>query len=157
MGYMIQAILAAGDILTPAPSWIADSQVVALSQNIAMIPITEALYDQFLHEHTMHEENPFCRLTYLSLPIATRLAELSKRGTVAYIEAEYFGGIGEQWAVVWREGKVLIGPLHTPGRGAINQALHLLGVPCRGRTDEFDVVGLFLHRFNEEWLHKSSE
>ncbi|MGA5322152.1 hypothetical protein ACPCIU_17160 [Streptomyces seoulensis] len=33
-------------------------------------------------------------------------------GPVARVEAEFFGGLGEQWATVWEGGGVVLGPLH---------------------------------------------
>uniref|UniRef100_UPI003BAD2DF7 hypothetical protein n=1 Tax=Streptomyces sp. NBC_01001 TaxID=2903713 RepID=UPI003BAD2DF7 len=68
------------------------------------------------------------------------LAEWSKAGPVAYVEAEYFGGVGEQNAAVWRDGKMVLGPLHllegetVPAAGTpACQALRELGVSARGK------------------------
>jgi hypothetical protein len=39
------------------------------------------------------------------------LAAWSAVDPVAYVEAEYFGGIGSQFAAVWRGGTLVLGPL----------------------------------------------
>lgn len=80
---------------------------------------------------------------------------------LAYVQTEYFGGLGFQSAVVWDGGKVVFGPVPTGNEegkvvaplldGAINRALRILGV-SRGRSiDEFDALGLGRHRLNEDW------
>ena len=77
------------------------------------------------------------------------------RGPVAYLEAEYFGGTGEQHAVLWRGGEPRSFSSELPG--AINIALGALGarrLPSghEGRLqDEFDSVGLGRHRHTEDW------
>ncbi|MFF3343183.1 hypothetical protein [Streptomyces flavidovirens] len=40
------------------------------------------------------------------------LSDWSTAGPVAYVEAEYFGGVGEQKAAVWYGGTIVLGPLH---------------------------------------------
>jgi len=47
MAYTLEAILAHRDVLTPPPPWIANSRVIFLPQDVAMIPVTKQLYDQF--------------------------------------------------------------------------------------------------------------
>ncbi len=77
--------------------------------------------------------------------------ELSKRGRVAYVEADYFGGTGDQGCVVWEGGRELL--RETRADKAINHALRLLGVrTAEGAVDEFDTVGMGRHRRVESWL-----
>jgi hypothetical protein len=76
-------------------------------------------------------------------------------GPVVYAEAEYFGGVGDQHAVVWQGERAEVFESEMPG--AINTALQALGVrrtssPWTGEEqDEFDSVGLGRHRTTEEW------
>jgi hypothetical protein len=75
-------------------------------------------------------------------------------GPVAYAEAEYFGGVGEQRAVLWQDGRARLFESELPG--AINTALKALDaerVPAStGRAqDEFDSVGLGRYRSTEDW------
>ncbi|MBB4635692.1 hypothetical protein [Longimicrobium terrae] len=53
------------------------------------------------------------------------------------IATDYFGGVGEQWAQVYR-GHAPADPSVT----AINPALRLLGVKAKRGLDEFDTAGL---------------
>jgi hypothetical protein len=87
------------------------------------------------------------------------MATCSANGPVAYVEAEYFDGTGEQSAVLWDTGQVVLGRLHLAERASIpavgtpiSQALRRLGVTKGDHQDEFDAVGLGRHRNTEDWL-----
>ncbi len=43
--------------------------------------------------------------------VATEARAASAHEPVAYVEAEFFGGVGEQAAVVWHGGNPVLGPL----------------------------------------------
>ncbi|WP_317444629.1 hypothetical protein [Streptomyces collinus] len=86
------------------------------------------------------------------------LVAWSAGGPVAYVEAEYFGGVGEQRAVVCDGGAVVLGPLHleegqpfAPAGSPISQALRRLGVVARAGGDEFSAAGLDRYRHGEAW------
>lgn len=68
------------------------------------------------------------------------MAEISREPLFAIIETEYFGGVGEQCAAVYRGSSLLLDP-EEPG-ATINAALRVLGVFCKDGLDEFDTVGL---------------
>ncbi|MFB7576979.1 MULTISPECIES: hypothetical protein [unclassified Streptomyces] len=87
------------------------------------------------------------------------LAQWSAAGPVAYAEAEYFGGVGEQRAAVWVDGTLALGPLDAPTRrwfsravSPISQALRRLGARRGLGEDEFEAVGLDRHRNNDDWI-----
>ncbi|GAA3114916.1 hypothetical protein GCM10017687_30150 [Streptomyces echinatus] len=91
------------------------------------------------------------------------LARWSAAGPVAYVEAEYFGGVGEQRAAVWVDGTLALGPLDEPTRkrfsrpvSPISQALRRLGARRTLGEDEFEAVGLDSHRNNEDWLSSTA-
>jgi len=90
---------------------------------------------------------------YLSEQLLEELRRSSLyRGPLMYFETEYFGGLGGQGAAVFRDGELIFGP-HWAAIGSINHALKLLGVRIEGPSrDEFETVGLHLHRFTDEWL-----
>ena len=104
---------------------------------------------------------PFVELT----PSFQQLAEeLSLRGACAFVETDYHGGIGCQAAMVWKDGKVVLGPLTdagtTPEAGGlipqpsdepINEALRYMGLQRRGDSDEFDTARLGRGRSNEHF------
>ena len=74
----------------------------------------------------------------------------SKRGPVGYIVAEYFGGCGGQFSLVWWEREIVLGPLRQPD--AINQTLRRFGVKAGDGKDEFDTVELGRHRHTDQWV-----
>lgn len=76
---------------------------------------------------------------------AQQAAGIIGGGLVAYVEAEYFGGVGEQSAVLWRDGV-------REELGSINEALRALGVRGIAGRDEFDTVDLGRHRSTQDWL-----
>jgi hypothetical protein len=125
MGHMIEALIA-----TSAPAGKAtlfDGAItVALPPPVLfLVPLTDALW----------------------------IREVSSAGRVAYIETEYFGGIGEQAAAVWEDGRLIMPATLAPS-GPINEALKLLGVQRTATQDEFDVAGLGRHRRTTDWLAK---
>jgi hypothetical protein len=134
MAYQLHALIARQELLARC------SDVIALPQGVAMVPIV-----------TEGEGGPFPSSEFerLSAEIARLAKTLSLKGIVAYVEAEYFGGAGDQRAVVWENGRVEAAPL---GGDAINQVLRRLGVTRGTQHDEFDAVGLGDHRRTEDWL-----
>ncbi len=150
MPYTLRAVLARCDVFAEPIPWIADSAVIPLEQGVCMIPLTFALCGQFgeaeqpwLYEH--HGD-----FTHLPEGLVPHLRALSRRGRVAYAEAEYHGGDGEQRSIVWEDGAA---------RGeaeedsfAINSALISLGVTRTDDADHFDTLGLGRHRDVDGWI-----
>lgn len=87
---------------------------------------------------------------------------VSKHFPIAYIETEYFGGVGTQSAALWDAGKLTIGPLSFGPVSnlpvgprldwPINKVLRGLGVNHGAQIDEFAALGLGRYRSNEDWL-----
>jgi hypothetical protein len=125
-----------------------------------MLPMTDALFDAVTVSGAPQLDG------FWKAPAAgfgRALAACSTNGPVAYVEAEYFGGTGEQSAVVWDAGQVVLSHLHLaekaliPAVGTpISQALRWLGVAKGVHQDEFDAVGLGRHRDTEDWLPSTS-
>jgi len=162
MGYEVRGVIAG----TALAQIIADdfgpgTRAVNLEQGFALVPYTGRAYDYFLGRHG-EPLHPFNRL---GSTVAGLLANASRSGPLAYVEAEYFGGAGEQHAAVWDGGVLTLGPVSigfqqaTASQGtAISQALRRIGVICTGATrDEFDAVGLHRHRHLEDWLPDMAE
>lgn len=125
MAYTLEAFLAGGALATDLAARLG-AVAVPLDQGIALVPVPEPV------------------------PDADQLAAgLSAGGAIAYVEAEYFGGVGEQHAVLWRGGEAtdLDGDPEP-----VNAALRALGVHRAGGDDEFDTVGLGRHRATADWL-----
>jgi len=89
-------------------------------------------------------------------------ASASIHSPIAYVEADFFGGVGIQTAVLWRDGAVLVGPLgrdtdrqappgSTLDTEPINTTLRQLGVRRTADRDEFDTLALGQRRRTEDW------
>ena len=121
MAFTLEALLAR----PPAARALAaelGSVAVPLTEQVALVPLPGQLTAEAEH----------------------RAAEVSRAGVVAYVEAEYFGGVGEQRAVVWRDGA-------GTEPATINDALQILGVRRTADRDEFDSIGLGRHRTTRDW------
>jgi hypothetical protein len=78
--------------------------------------------------------------------------QLSQYGKVAYLEAEFFGGIGGQTSAGWHNQELIFEVMQT--HDAINQALRWLGVLRNNQQDEFDMIELGQHRATESWAQQ---
>lgn len=84
---------------------------------------------------------------------------LSAQGAILYVQTDYWGGSGEQGALLAENGRAVFGPEHRgilPG--PISRALALMGVVCGPEDfDEFEAVGLERHRSNDGWREVAIE
>jgi hypothetical protein len=81
--------------------------------------------------------------------IALLCSELSTHGLIAYVEADFFGGTGQQAHALFKDGVALGSPV--VAADAINQALKHLGVLPGRHHDEFAAVGLGRFRDVDDW------
>ncbi|MFG2142094.1 hypothetical protein [Streptomyces sp. NPDC048650] len=155
MGYDLQAVIAGDEVLRAASRNLPAARLASLGQGLSLMPMTDALYD------SVADGSGTGALGFWRLPerFEKTLAVWSTAGPVAYVEAEYFGGVGELQAAVWIAGTIALGPLHAPeGRpfppagSAISQALRRLGVVASVGEDEFSAVGLDRQRHGERWI-----
>lgn len=145
MSYSLQAIVGASDMMEICRS--DGLACVALTDRLAMVPLNLALRERFdipALPLTDEDEKP-------ALPesLAALCSKLSKDRTVAYLEAQFFGGAGLQAHILFREGAMIGKPVVAVD--AINQALRQFGVHAGPDVDEFDVVGLGRHRHTHRW------
>jgi len=112
--------------------------------------MTDDLFDRLAGQEPLSLEDGLAIFSFLPPQLASVLQALSEHSTVAYVEADFFGGVGEQRCVVWQKTALMLGPLEA--RDAINRALRLLGVKRQWLHDEFDMVGLNRHHHNEDWI-----
>ena len=115
MGYCLNALIAPRAILDARVSDIAAARVVLLPQGMSMIPVTDSLYDE------LGDGGEVEHFAKLSPGIERWALSLSEAGLVAYVEAEFFGGVGRQSAIVWGNRSRVFGPLQATD--AIDQAL----------------------------------
>jgi hypothetical protein len=153
MGYDLQAIVAREDLLRAETQAMSKAVVTSLEQGLALVPITDAFLDQATGVPVADD------LGFWRLPAGFErtLAAWSVRAPVAYLEAEFFGGVGWQRAAVWSQGALDLGPLWNEedeqfaAEGSpISQALRRLGASAGAGQDEFTAVGLARHRHQDD-------
>jgi hypothetical protein len=145
MAYTLQAlVMKSGSLCAPLPGAL---KVVPLSAGVDLIPFNATALKAL--------GLPFLPLTDeggARLPIAiSKLCEkLSAHSSLAYIEAEFFGGSGTQAHAIYSAGKSIGEPVVS--ESSINDALRYLGISKGDSLDEFEAVGLARHRNTESWL-----
>lgn len=155
MTYELSAVIGGAELLRGISRDLPAARPAPLGQGLALMPMTGALLDAVTEGGTGEA------LGFWRLPegFPARLADWSTAGPLAYVEAEYFGGIGEQQAVVWDGGTIVLGPVQVrerepfpPTSSPISQALRRLGVVAHGAEDEFSAVRLGRHRHGDKWI-----
>jgi hypothetical protein len=152
MAYMLTAVVTGSDIVEKISSNLSGGQHVDLTLELALVPIAGASGQNFGDEQPLLLEQAF------PSRLASVLADASGAGPVAYLEAAFHGGSGEQASIVWDRGTVVLGPLVdldvSPSPAApINRALQRLGVRVEPPAeDEFATIGLGRHRWTGQWL-----
>ena len=144
MSYTLQAIVGFQEVLRSAAS--EGVVTVALTDILRMVPLTSQV--------RKHHDIPFLPLTddgveVLPKSIDLLCRKLSRHGLIAYIEAEFFGGSGEQGHALFKDGVALGSPVIA--KDAINQALRYLGIVPGSHHDEFAAVGLGRFRDMDDW------
>ena len=168
MRYQLHGVVAAPEVLAALVETYPHARAALLDgAELALVPMCAPLYSSIdLTGFPLEVENGFERL---SPGLAALITASSRRGPVAYLEADYTGGIGHQTAAVWLDCHVVYGPkLLVPGEpfpvshsdrlggSPFCEALRYLGVEAVGRYDEFVVLGLGRHRSTEEWCASSA-
>lgn len=144
MGRCVRAIIGAHkDIQQIENDWFAKG--INLPQGYGMIFLTDAMLDGIgeLFESANEPSDPETVTSYL-------LQWYSFHTKLAYIEADYFDGIGTQSGILYENGNISI-PLCS-GKGAINILLRELGVWREVNKDEFDSLNLGIYRRMDKWI-----
>ena len=144
MSYTLQAVVARSGALPESLPF--ELERVQLKNGFELVPVTSKV-------RGVHGIS-FCPLTdegdeQLPLSLLKLCEHLSASGEVAYIEAEIFGGAGMQAHALFARGKAIGSPVVS--QTAINAALALLGAKRGEASDEFESVGLGLHRDTDLW------
>lgn len=101
MGYQLQAVIAGEPVLRELAGHIAEARIVPLGGHLALLPMT----DEFLDAVNIADALEIDGFRKAPAGFASALAACSVTGPVAYVEADYFGGIGTQSAQVWNGGR----------------------------------------------------
>ncbi len=145
-------VLAAYRALTP----LAHLFALTSGAEILVLPLDDDLHDALHRAYGTGEWRSQAPL--LSTGDMAFAAEASREGPLACLETSYFGGSGQQAAIVWQNGEVVLGPSvmkrkdqerRAPSLWPVNAALRTLGVAARDGEDEFQAFGLHFYRSNE--------
>ena len=111
MGYVLEALLAPPAIAEAAAASLPRTCVVRLHERIALVPITDDAAEALSPGRS---RDRLASRTPAPASRANRTVAQSRGGLIAYVEAEFFGGIGRQAAVLWEHGEIALGPLVDP-------------------------------------------
>jgi hypothetical protein len=156
MAYELKALLGKGT-LAGAPLEYPTARLLPLHHGLQLLPLTRAFRSELSAQHPA-EQTPHSA-SGEQIRVADDIADLARRlseqGPVAYASADFHAGVGGQEAIVWQQGHVILAVTSVQS-GAINQALHCLGVWASHPAvfDEFDMVGLGRWRSTEMWAEK---
>ena len=150
MGHSIRGFVFRDAIPTPQLDRLEGTIRVSLSAGFVFVPLTNALYDEIVRADLEKAANRHAALVYLSKAVEELAVEQSRQGPVAYIETNYFGGIGDQAAVAWAAGEMCTPPQRAE-IGPINTALESIGVAQRADGDAFETVSLQKIRTMDDW------
>ncbi|MFJ8112876.1 hypothetical protein [Streptomyces sp. NPDC096132] len=155
MSYSLRAVITGEDVLRDIVREIPAARSAPLAQGLSLLPVTEDVFDSV----TTGDSTRPLGFWWLPGGFDGRLAAWSTKGPVAFVEADFFGGVGEQRAAVWAGGRLVLGPLvveegaHFPPAGSpISRALRRLGATAPPGQDEFSALDLGRHRHSEAWI-----
>jgi len=150
VSHAVQAIVGTKRTLDAIQHRFGVSRVVHLSERLCLLPMLDEFYDVLPGVDGSSVVVGQFHFRYLSPKVLQLLTDASRSEAIAYFETDYFGGAGDQGAMVAKDGKVVFGPM--AGSHAINSALQILGVMKEGAQDEFEALGLSRFRRNEDWI-----
>lgn len=162
MSYQLSAVVADVELLREQTADLDHAVLAALRQDFALLPVTPQLVEELtgalpdFHPEEPTVEQPFELV--LSPALSGLLDRWSRRGPVAYLEAEFAGGLGRQASAVWLGGRLSWGPRFDSAftlpreEWPINAALVRLGAEPGRWLDPFAELGLHLERHTAGWL-----
>lgn len=151
MGHCIRAIIGKrADVQKIAGDW--PLGVIELPQDFGMVMLTNRFLDDVEELYECGGEDIFPELDGFFAAVRELMEQYSIRTKLAYIETDYFGGVGTQGGVLYENGKPVgeptVGRVCEPkmGTGVINGLLKALGVWREHGKDEFESLELFKYR-----------
>lgn len=163
MSYTLRALVSRASILSSLTSRLRGLRVASLHTPTRERALGDVLSVAVIDDDVLtltwdRAADPVAGFDTLTSRIAAEARAASDAGTVAYLEADFRGGVGTQASIVWCAGEVVLGPLRASNaerviglppldEWPVNRALRYLGVHRDPRRDEFDALGLGrLHR-----------
>lgn len=160
MPHWIRGFIVRADDLAEIQIEIPSVRAVPLRQGLSFVPLIESLASAIAARfgdtsHPGFEMNPHVFLRPEDVAFARQIARTS---TISYIETEYHGGTGWQFAITWVGGQLAQPAAFHEGKwhdcvdvGPINQALRYFGVQSEPPRDRFDAVGFSDFRGMDEF------
>ncbi|MSU79776.1 MAG: hypothetical protein EXS16_17020 [Gemmataceae bacterium] len=134
-----------------AATWLV--RFVELPENFALIPMTTLLADNIVDLANVVKPDPYPGFQLLSAAVAEALESDSDHGVLGYFETDYFGGVGSQRAIGWKDRRLFVGPhvsetiwtndglqSDAPKDRAITRMLTSFGVWTKPNVDPFDAL-----------------
>lgn len=162
MSYQLSAIVADAGLLREETRGLDHAILGDLRQDFALLPVTPQLVEELTGAPPNYAvvgpapEHPFTLV--FSAALTETLAGWSHSGPLAYVEAEFAGGVGHQAAAVWLGGRRSWGPRFDSvfdgprGQWPINAALVEVGAESGAWVDLFAELGLHVERSTAGWL-----
>jgi hypothetical protein len=96
MGHVLHAVIGPKASLSAfAGNW-HGARVIDLPQSFGLVPLTSSLHDDIVELASIDRPDPIPGFERLSAGLEEVLRQASNIGQLAYIETDYFGGIGTQ-------------------------------------------------------------
>ncbi len=151
MGHSVQLIIGKGEAVSAFLRQWPVARALDLYEGWQAIPVDEPLHNAVEAAHPGAERPSGFDVSPFGLDRALAAAT-EAGGGLAYVETEYFGGTGEQSAMAYVDGREVMAPQRSRGGGGpINQSLRAIGATRSEANDEFDTVGLGLHRSMDDY------
>lgn len=139
MGYYLEAIVGKkSEILKKFET--NEKYIIDLNYDFSMVPLVK----QITNEIEVLEGNNFDE------KLLIWLKEKSRNSLIAYISAEYFGGMGGQTIKIFKN-EIIVEEIENQ-ENAINHTLEYFGLKKDNVKDQFELVGLSKHRKTEDWI-----
>ncbi len=144
MGHCIRAVIGIHETIEKLSDAWGLAEEIVLPQGYGMVLVTDAFLDDLEELYDGSEEPYPEEFDFFTEALGRLLEQYSFRAKLVYVETDYFGGVGTQAGVFYKDGKIGLGP--QKGAGSINRMLRALGVWCVPGKDEFDSLALGRHR-----------
>ena len=147
MGHYLKAFIGHKESLTPILEKYESANLVCLSNDMLMIPMTDELFDEI---NNLDSSSEILSFQFLTDNIEKKTLELIGNKKLAYVESEFLGGQGGHIGMIWNNGeRAFVGALN---KNTMNAILKRLGVGRTVLKDEFETIGLYRHRQTEDWI-----
>ncbi len=147
MAHSVQLIIGRGPALDRFLAAWPEARRVDLPAGWTAVPVGDVLYDAIRARYPDAETNGPFGMDPPGLDAALCVAT-GGGGALAYVETEYFGGVGTQSGGAWLDGARVCA---SEAGNAINAALTRIGVVARAPDDAFDTIGLGRRRHMSDY------